>query len=149
MARVMIVLVASVVLSFGFLVGSAQAYVGCAPPPPPSCGPQQTIVTKMIPCVRQEIVGEVQRTARYVPVWKVGYKTQRVLLKGSPIGRPCGQDACTKCCPQPFCEVVNQKVPYYYCEYKKVPWYNIVYKPVCRPVMLPQQYLVEAVPLCR
>jgi hypothetical protein len=148
MARVVVALMASFLFVSGFAAGPAQSYMGCAPPPPPTCG-QQTVVTKMIPCVRQEIVGEVQQTTRCVPVWKVAYKTQRVMVRGCPIGPPCGMDPCTKCCAQPFCQVVDQKVPYYYCEYKKIPWYNVVYKPVCRPVMMPQQYLVEATPMCR
>jgi hypothetical protein len=29
-----------------------------------------------------------------------------------------------------------------------MPSYNVVYKPVCRQVMLPQTYMVEATPMC-
>jgi hypothetical protein len=71
------------------------------------------------------------------------------MLRGFPTGRPCGLDPCTKCCPQPFCEIVDQKVPYIYYEYKTIPDYRVIYRPVCRPVMLPQTYMVEATPLCR
>jgi len=70
------------------------------------------------------------------------------MLKGIPVGQPCGMDPCTKCCPQPFCQVVEQKVPYYYCEKKTVTSYNVVYKPVCRTVMMPQTYMVQAQPMC-
>jgi hypothetical protein len=147
MARVMVVVLAAM-LFLGALAGSAECMNGCFPPPcPPPC-PQRTIVTKMVPCVRTEMVAEVQPSTRMVPVKKIGYKIQNVMLKGTPIGCPLGQDPCTKCCPQPFCQVVQQKVPYVYYEPTCVPWYNVVYKPVCRPVMLPQQYMVEATPMC-
>jgi hypothetical protein len=73
---------------------------------------------------------------------------QNVMLKGIPVGCQYGKDACTKCCPQPFCQVVHQKVPYTYYEMQAVPWYNVCYKPVCRQVMLPQTYMVEANPIC-
>lgn len=145
MARVVVVVMASMLLVSGLLSSPAQSFNGCQPP---QC-PPRTLITKMIPCVRTEMVAEVQPSTRCIPVTKMAFRTQKILLRGIPVGRPCGQDPCTKCCPQPFCQVVEQKVPYYYCEYKKVPSYNIVYKPVCRTVMLPQTYCVEAVPLCR
>ena len=94
------------------------------------------------------MVAEVQPATRVVNVQKTGFTVQNVMLKGTPIGSACGQDPCTKCCPQPFCQVVQQKVPYTYCEMVSVPYYNVVYKPVCRQVMLPQNYMVEATPMC-
>jgi len=151
MARVVVVLMTSLLLAMEIF--SVPAYSGgspCPPPmcPPPSC-PERTLVTRMVPCTRTELVAEVLPFTRTVPVQMVGYKTQKVLLKGIPTGQPCGLDPCTKCCPQPFCQVVEQKVPYIYYEYKCVPDYRIVYKPICRPVMLPQTYMVDATPMCR
>jgi hypothetical protein len=147
MARVVVVIVGSLIFMSGLFQSPAESS-SCCPPPPPPCI-QQCLITKMIPCVRTEMVAEVQPCTRTVPVTKVGYRTQKIMLKGSPVGQPCGIDPCTKCCPQPFCQVVSQKVPYYYCEYRKVPSYNIVYKPVCRTVMMPQLYNVQAIPLCK
>ncbi len=152
MERVLVAITTAVVL-IGAAVLPAQAQYccppqpACAPPCPPPC--TRHIVTRMIPCTRTECVAEVQPTYRTVPVKRIGWRPQNVMLKGIPVGAPCGQDPCTKCCPQPFCQVVTQKVPYEYYEYKKVPWYNIVYKSVPRPVMLPQQYMVEATPMCQ
>jgi|GEM_PF-721182 len=152
MARVAVVLVASLVLIIGISSGPAESMGGysCPPPncPPPSC-PQRTLVTRMVPCMKTELVAEVLPCTRTVPVQMVGFKSQRVMLKGFPTGQPCGLDPCTKCCPQPFCEVVDQKVPYIYYEYKTVPDYRVVYRPICRPIMLPQTYMVEATPMCR
>ncbi len=141
------VVVAAATLIVSLLMAPAFGMGGCYPPPPP-CGPQQTLITKMVPCVRTEMVAEVVPTTRVVPVKRIGYKIQNVMLKGTPVGSPCAQDPCTKCCPQPFCQVVQQKVPYEYYEPQSIPWYNVVYKPVCRTVMLPQNYLVEATPIC-
>ncbi len=144
MQRVMVVVGAAALLLVG-LVGSAQSMNPCMPP---QCGPQQTLVTRMVPCVRTEMVAEVQPCTRTVMVPKVAYKVQNVMLRGTPVGMACAQDPCTKCCPQPFCQVVQQKVPYVYHVPQAVPWYNVVYKPIRRQVMLPQTYLVEAVPMC-
>jgi hypothetical protein len=152
MARVAVVVIASLLLIIGISSGPAQSWGGYSCPPPscqpPPC-PQRTLVTRMVPCMKTEMVAEVLPCTRTVPVQMVGYKSQKVMLRGFPTGQPCGLDPCTKCCPQPFCEVVDQKVPYIYYEYKTVPDYRVVYKPVCRPVMLPQTYMVEATPLCR
>ena len=146
MARVVVVIVASLILMSGFFQGPAESF-NCCPPPTPCV--QQCFVTKMIPCVRTEMAAEAQPCTRCVPVTRVGFRTQKVMLKGCPVGQPCGLDPCTKCCPQPFCQVIEQRVPYYYYEYTKVPWYNIVYKPVCHTVMMPQTYCVQATPMCR
>jgi len=148
MERALVVIVAAMFV-VGAVAGPAQSMNGCPPPSPcapPSC---KTLITKMVPCTRTEIVAELQPTTRCVPVKKIGWRCQKVLLKGTPVGMPCGMDPCTKCCPQPFCQQVTQQVPYEYWEYKTIPWYNIVYKPICRPVMLPQQYMVEAIPQCK
>jgi hypothetical protein len=147
MARVMVLIMASSLMVSGGLVTLADA-MGGYPCPPPPC-PQRTLVTKMVPCTRTELVAEVLPCTRTVPVQKIGFRTQKVMLKGIPTGQPCGLDPCTKCCPPPFCQVVDQKVPYVYYEQKTVPDYRIVYKPVCRQVMLPQTYMVEAYPMCR
>ena len=144
MERVMVLVVAALLVLVG-VAGPAESMSGCGPA---QYCPQRTMVTKMVPCVRTEMVAEVQPCTRVVPVQRVGYKVQNVMLKGTPVGRPCGQDPCTKCCPQPFCQVVQQKVPYTYYEPQCVPWYNVVYKPVSRTVMLPQTYMVEATPMC-
>jgi hypothetical protein len=143
MERVMVLVVAALLLIVG-AVGPAESMSGCGP----QYCPQRTMVTKMVPCVRTEMVAEVQPCTKVVPVKKIGYRVQNVMLKGTPVGQPCGQDPCTKCCPQPFCQVVQQKVPYVYYEPQTIPWYNVVYKPVCRTVMLPQNYMVEAIPMC-
>jgi hypothetical protein len=132
---------------------SAPVLAGnCYPPPmpcAPRCAPPTTLITKMVPCTKTEIVSEVVPYTRCVPVKKIGYRCQKVMLKGFPVGLPCGQDPCTKCCPQPFCQVVDQKVPYVYYETQKVRSYTIRYRPVCRPVMLPQTYMVQAYPMCQ
>jgi len=120
----------------------------CAPPCAPPC-PPPTFVTKMIPCTRTEIVADVQPVVQCINVPKIAYRPQKFLLKGIPVGQPCGLDPCTKCCPQPFCEVVQQPVPYVYYEQKKIQSYNVSYRPVCRPVMLPQTYMVKAYPMCQ
>jgi hypothetical protein len=149
MPRVVVVLIASLLLMTGILAGPAQSMGGYSCPPPncpPPC-PQRTLVTKMVPCMRTELVAEVLPYTRTVPVQMV--RCQKVMLRGFPTGQPCGLDPCTKCCPQPFCDVVEQKVPYTYYEYKTIPDYRVVYRPVCRPVMLPQTYMVEATPMCR
>jgi hypothetical protein len=147
MARVVVVVMASLFLCSSFLSGPALSFNKCAPAP--QCCPQQTMVTRMVPCTKTEMVAEIQPCTRCIPVQKTGWTTRKVMLRGTPVGRACGQDPCTKCCPQPFCQVIEQKVPYCYIEYKTIPWYNIVYKPVCKTFMLPQTYLVEAVPMCR
>ncbi|MBI4965843.1 MAG: hypothetical protein HY913_21375 [Desulfomonile tiedjei] len=146
MERVMVSIVIVMVFLVG-VVGSAQSMTPY--PPQGACGPQRTMVTKMIPCMKTEMVAEVVPCTRVVPVKRIGYRMQNVMLKGMPVGQPCGLDPCIKCCPQPFCQVVQQKVPYEYYEPQTVRTYNVVYKPVCRPVMLPQNYLVEAIPMCR
>jgi len=152
MQRVVVVLIASLFLVTAILSGSAQCMggYGCPPQycPPPKC-PERTLVTRMVPCMRTELVAEVVPCTKTVPVQMVGCRTQRVMLRGFPTGQPCGLDPCTKCCPQPFCEMVDQKVPYIYYEYKTVPDYRVVYRPICRPVMLPQTYMVEATPMCQ
>lgn len=132
--------------------GSVLAW-NCYPPAPPQCAPPCpppcTLITKMVPCTRTEMVACVQPVVQCVNVPKIAYRPQKFLLKGTPVGQPCGLDPCTKCCPQPFCEVVEQPVPYVYYEQKKIRSYTVSYKPVCRPVMLPQTYLVQAYPVCR
>jgi hypothetical protein len=145
MERAMVAVVGALLLLAGF--AAPGECMNCYPGPA-QCAPPRTLVTKMVPCVRTEIVAEVQPCTRVVPVKRIGYKMQNVMLKGIPVGSPCGQDPCTKCCPQPFCQVVQQKVPYVYYEPAPMPSYNVVYKPVCRQVMLPQTYMVEAVPMC-
>lgn len=148
MERALVAIVAGFVI-LGAVAGPVHC-MNCYPPPNPcSPPPPCTMITKMVPCMRTEIVADVQPCTRTVPVRKIGYRTQKVLLKGMPVGSPCGLDPCTKCCPQPFCQVVEQKVPYVYCEQQTVRSYNVVYRPVCRPVMLPQNYLVRAYPMCR
>jgi hypothetical protein len=146
MERVVVAVLVTLALMAG-IVGSAQSMTAY-PMPGQNC-PQRTMVTKMVPCTKTELVAEVVPCTRIVPVKKIGYRTQNVMIKGTPVGRPCGMDPCTKCCPQPFCQVVQQCVPYEYYEPKAVPWYNVVYKPVCRQVMMPQQYMVEATPMCK
>jgi len=153
MPRVVVVVIASLFFITAILSGSAQSMgrQGCPPPnycPPPKC-PERTLVTRMVPCMKTELVAEVLPCTKTVPVQMVGYKTQRVMLRGFPTGQPCGLDPCTRCCPQPFCEIVDQKVPYIYYDYKTIPDYRVVYRPVCRPVMLTQTYMVDATPMCR
>jgi len=145
MERVMVV-ITSVALLIAALAGAAQC-MNCYPPPS-SCAPPCSFVTRMVPCVQTQMVAEVVPCSQTVPVTKVGYRIQKFLLKGTPVGQPCGINPCIKCCPQPFCQVVEQKVPYYYCDKTTVTSYNLVYKPVCRPVMLPQTYMVQSYPMC-
>jgi hypothetical protein len=147
MARVVVVIMASLILISGILTDSALSFNGCAPTP--QCAPQQCFVTRMVPCKKTEMVPEVVPCTRYVPVQKTAWRCQKVLLTGTPVGRACGQDPCTTCCPQPFCQVVEQKVPYCYYEYKAVPYYTVNYKPVCRTFMLPQTYMVQASRMCQ
>ncbi len=117
-------------------------------PGPAQCGSCGTFVTRMVPCVRTEMVAEVQPCTRAIPVKRIGYRIQNFMLKGIPVGSPCGQDPCTKCCPQPFCQVVQRQVPYVYYQPMCVTCYNVVYRPVCRQVMVPQTYLVRETPMC-
>lgn len=147
MKRTLVGVIAGLLLVGAFLepVQAMNFY----PPPSPCAPPPCTFVTRMVPCTRTEIVGEVVPYTQCVPVQKVGWRTQKVLLKGSPMGQPCGIDPCTKCCPPPFCEVVEQKVPFTYYENKTVQSYAVNYRPVCRPVMLPQTYMVQSFPLCQ
>lgn len=150
MERAMVAVVTGLIL-IAALSSPVHAW-NCYPAPnpcAPQCAPPSTLVTKMVPCMKTEIVADVVPYEQCVPVKKIGYRTQKVMLKGVPVGQPCGLDPCTKCCPQPFCQVVEQKVPYVYYETKKVRSYNICYRPVCRPVMLPQTYLVQAYPMCK
>ncbi|MEW6351147.1 MAG: hypothetical protein AB1646_18985 [Thermodesulfobacteriota bacterium] len=137
------------------IVASALLLVGIAAPAfsqsscgmPPPCAPEPKFVTKMVPCVKTETVAEVVPCWTTVPVTRVGYKCQKVLVKGTPVGPACGQDPCTQCCPQPFSQVVDQMVPFTYCDYQKVPYYQVQYKKVCRPVWLPQTYRLDLCPL--
>lgn len=146
MERVVVAILVTTVFFVG-AVSSSQCMTPC--PPQGACCPQRTVVTRMVPCVKTELVAEVVPCTRMVPVKKVGYRIQNVMLRGMPVGQPCGVDPCVRCCPQPFCQVVQQKVPYEYYEPKAVCTYNVVYRPVQRQIMLPQNYVVEAVPMCR
>lgn len=145
MERAMVAVVGALVL-FAASVVSGEC-MNCYPGPSP-CGSCGTLVTRMVPCVRTEMVAEVQPCMRAIPVKRIGYRMQNFMLRGIPVGSPCGQDPCTKCCPQPFCQVVQRQVPYVYYQPVCVPWYNVVYRPVCRPVMVPQTYLVQTIPMC-
>jgi len=147
MKRTLIGIVAGLLL-VAALLEPVQA-MNWYPPPNPCAPPPCTFVTRMVPCTRTEIVGEVVPYSQCVPVQKIGWKTQKVLLKGSPVGQPCGLDPCTKCCPPPFSQVVEQKVPFTYYEPKTVQAYTVNYRPICRPVMLPQTYMVQSFPLCQ
>jgi hypothetical protein len=138
-----------VAVSVAVLLVTALALPGqcmnmCQPPPPPQCG----YITKMVPCVKTQMVPQLVPCTAVVPERKIGYRCQKVLVRGCPVGPPQGMDPCTKCCPQPFCHVVTQQVPFTYCVPRKVCYYNVVYKPVCRTVWLPQTYKVQAMPLC-
>lgn len=113
------------------------------------CAPPCRYVTKMVPCVKTELVPQVVPCTAVVPEKRIGFRCQKVLLRGVPVGPPHGANACTRCCPEPFCRVVVQKVPYAYCVPKCRPYYNVVYRRVCRTVWLPQTYKVDAIPLCR
>ncbi len=112
------------------------------------CGPSCGYVTKMAPCVKTEMAPCVQPAATVVQVPKVTYRCQKVLVRATPVGRPCGEGPCVQCCPQPFCHVEMRNVPCLTYECQTVPSYNVVYKPVCRQVWLPQTYKVEQIPLC-
>ncbi len=150
MERAMVAVVTGLIL-IAALTSPVHAW-NCYPPQnpcAPQCAPPSTLVTKMVPCMKTEIVADVVPYERCVPVKKIGYRTQRVMLKGVPVGQPCGMGPCTQCCPRPFCQVVEQKVPYVYYDKKTIRSYNICYRPVCRPVMLPQTYLVQAYPMCK
>jgi hypothetical protein len=144
-----VVVVVSVVLfALCTIAGSAQ----CMPPAKvkPSCAPPPFYVTKLVPCVKTEMVGCVKPCTGYVPVKMMQFRCQRYLLKGIPVGRPQGGSPCIKCYPQPFCQVVERKVPCVTWAYKPVKYYNVCYKPVCRQVWLPQTYQVQPIPLgCR
>jgi len=155
MQRAVVAVVAGLIVSVA-LAGAALAGgfyprpspPPCAPPCPPPSPPPCTLITKMVPCMRTEIVAEVKPVTQCIPVKKIGFRPQKFMLQGTPVGQPCGLDPCTKCCPQPFCQVVEQQVPFEYYEKKTVQSYTISYKPVCRPVMLPQTYAVQAYPVC-
>jgi len=145
MERTMVVVSVALMLVAALAV-PAQCMNPCQPPPPapPQCG----YVTKMVPCVKTQMIPQLVPCTAVVPERKIGYRCQKVLVRGCPVGLPKGVDPCTQCCPQPFCQVVTQQVPFTYCVPKKVCYYNVVYKPVCRTVWLPQTYKVQATPLC-
>lgn len=148
MKRVTVVISAVVALLAGLTV-SAHAMGFYSPPAQPNCAPQSMYVKKMVPCIKTELVAEVKPCTVTVPVQRVGYRCRRVLVKETPVGRPCAVDPCVRCFPQPSCRVVTQKAPYVYYESQCVPWYNVTYKKVCRKVWRPQVFKVEARPLCR
>lgn len=115
-----------------------------------NCGPQCFYVTKMVPCVETKMVASVEQAEACVPQPYVEYRTQKVLVKECPIGcPPGGSNPCLTCYPSPSCKVVCRDVPCIrYCT-KKVPYYRVCYKPVCRKVMRPQVFKVQTIPLCR
>jgi hypothetical protein len=142
-----VVVLASLALIVGVgLAGQALCKNACGAAP--QCAPACSYVTRMVPCVKTELVPEVQPCSVVVPETKVGYRCRPVMIKGVPVGCPAGAGSCVQCYPQPFCQVVNQTVPFYYTVPKVVPSYNLVYRKVCKPVWLPQTYQVQAVPLC-
>ncbi|MFH0825791.1 MAG: hypothetical protein V2B18_23800 [Pseudomonadota bacterium] len=147
MERVMVVVSALLVAA----VLTAGPAWGMQPGPQSGtgCGPQSCYVTKMVPCVRTEMVPQVRQCQTVVPVQKVGYTNQKVLVKGTPVGCSNGGDPCVKCCPQPFCQVVCRPAPYVYYEYKTVPYYSVTYSKVCRTVWMPQVYKMDYTPLCK
>lgn len=148
MKRIVFAFMAAAILVAG-IAASAECMAGGCYPAPVQCGPQRSLITKMVPCMRTELVAEVKPCVKTVPVQRVGYRLQNFMVCGTPVGQPCGLDPCTKCCPQPFKQVVQQKVPYVYYEPQCVQSYEVVYRPVCRPVMVPQTYMVETTPMCR
>jgi hypothetical protein len=134
------------------LLASASLPLHCMGfyPSPQQCSPPGCYVTKMVPCVKTELVAQVCPTTVCVTVPKTGYTCRKVMLKGTPVGcPPGGSDPCTQCFPKPFCKVVTQKVPYTYYENVAMPSYNLVYRKVCRQVWRPQVYRLDAYPLCR
>ncbi len=148
MKRVTVV-ISAVVALLAALTVSAHAMGFYPPPAQPNCAPQCTYVKKMVPCIKTELVPEVKLSTVTVPVRRVGYRPQRVLVKETPVGRPCAVDSCVRCFPRPSCKVVTQKAPYVYYESQCVPSYNVTYKKVCRKVLRPQVFKVETRPLCR
>ncbi|MCA1961333.1 MAG: hypothetical protein LDL33_11120 [Desulfomonile sp.] len=140
---VVVILAVTVIAAPGYTMMRYPCPPPCSPPPP-----EVTYQTRMVPGVRTDLVPEVKQSNAVIPVPVVQYRAQPVLLKGTPIGAPCGMDPCTKSCPQPFCQVVTRQVPYVTYTTKVVPYYSVCYRPVCRPVCLPQTYKVEAHPLC-
>ena len=137
-----------IVASFALVLGIAapamsQSFCGM----PPTCAPEPKYITQMVPCTKQECVAEVVPCWTTVPVTRTAYRCQKFLVKGTPVGQACGQGPCTQCCPQPFCTVQEQMVPYQYCDYEKVQYYQVQYKKVCRPVWLPQTYRLDFCPL--
>lgn len=145
MERTLVVVSVALILITTFAV-SGHSMNPCQPPAP--CPPQCGFVTKLVPCVKTQMVPQLVPCTTVVPEQRVGYKCQKVLVQGCPVGPPHGADSCTKCCPQPFCQVVTRQVPFTYCVPKTVCYYNVVYKPVCHTVWLPQTYKVQAMPLC-
>lgn len=116
---------------------------------PNACPPPCRYVTVMVPCLKTEMVAQLQPYNVTVPVKKIGYASRKVLVTANPVGPVCGTGPCVRCCPKPCSWVEERKVPYSYCEKKIVPWYRVVYKRVCRSVMVPHTYKVNTVPLCR
>ena len=100
MKRVVVVCAALVLVAC--VVGPAACMNNFVPAP---CPPASYCVTKMVPCVKTEMVASVRPVSMCVPVQKVGYRCQKVLVKGTPLGAPCGSSPCVQCCPQPFCKV--------------------------------------------
>jgi hypothetical protein len=144
MKKVVVPAVVALIIGVG-LAQDALCGPACAPA---VCAPSCSYVTRMVPCVKTELVPEVQPCSVVVPETRVGYRCRPIMIKGTPVGCAAGAGACVQCYPRPFCQVVNQTVPFYYTVPKVVPSYNLVYRKVCKPVWLPQTYKVEAVPMC-
>ncbi len=146
MKRASVVFMAAIITLVG-IMGTAQSYVGSGGNR--QCGSGDQFVTIMTPCVKSEWVAQTQPCLTPMPVKRVCFKDQKVLIKATPVGSACGMDPCVKCCPQPMCKVVTQRVPVVYYEQQMVPSYNVVYKKVNKKIMMPQTYKVDAYPLCK
>ncbi len=118
MERAMVAVVGALLLLAGF--AAPGECMNCYPGPA-QCAPPRTLVTKMVPCVRTEIVAEVQPCHASCPSQENRLQDAKRHAERNPSRISLRQDPCTKCCPQPFCQVVQQKVPYVYYEPAPMP----------------------------
>ena len=127
---------------------ASTAYSFFPAPQSGGCQPKQYCKTLMVPCVESKLVADVRPVQVSVPVKRIGYTYKKFLVKGCPVGQPCGTGPCVKCISPPICKVVCKPVPYVY--YTKVPYtcYQACYRRVCRQVLRPQVYKMTEKPLC-
>ncbi len=112
------------------------------------CPPRTYCATKMVPCVVSELVADVKPVQVCVPVKKMGYRMQKFLVRGCPVGCASHGNPCMQCFPEPFCQTVCKPVPFEYYTNETYTAYQACYRRACRTVWRPQMYHVQESPMC-